>query len=70
MTMKTFEIREEGTVFALIEARTAESALNKAARQYSRRSCDYNGYVGPVTWRAFLPTEPYALASKIVKVRK
>ena len=68
--MKTFEIREEGTRFAKIEARTAESSLNKAARQFPRRSGDYNGYVGPITWSAFLPDEPYALAAKELKVRK
>lgn len=68
--MKAFEIHEEGNgKFATIEARTAESALNKAARQYPRRACDYNGYVGPVTWTAFLPTERGSLASKIVRVK-
>jgi len=68
--MKTFEIREEGIKFATIEARTVVSALNKAAKQYKRRACDYNGYVGPVTWGAFLPgTGLGALALKIVHVK-
>jgi hypothetical protein len=69
--MKTFEIHEEGNgKFATIQARTAESALNKAARQYPRRSCDYNGYAGPVTWSAYVSGERCADASKVLQVRK
>jgi len=68
--MTNYEIHEEGNGrFATIEARTAESALNKAAKQYPRRAADYNGYTGPVTWRAFGPGDKYAAASKIVIVR-
>ncbi len=69
--MKRFEIHEEGNgQFATIEARTAVSALNKAARVFKRRSCDYNGYVGPVTWRAFAEGSAHERASKVVQVRK
>ena len=54
--MTKYEIHEEGNgKFATIEARTPEAALNKAARQYKRRAADYNGYTGPVTWRALPP---------------
>jgi hypothetical protein len=67
--MKQFEIREDGNKFAVIPARSAESALKKAAKQFPRRACDYNGYIGPVTWRAFLASEPYALASIELQVR-
>ena len=68
--MKTFEIHEEGNgKFATVEARTAKSALNKAARQFPRRSCDYSGYTGPVEWSAFSADEPFAQASKTVYVR-
>ncbi len=68
--MTTYEIHEEGNgKFATIQARTAESALNKAAKQFTRRACDYNDYTGPVTWRAFAPDSQYAAATKIVHVR-
>ncbi len=68
--MKDFEIHEEGNgKFATIKARTPESALNKAKRQFPRRACDYNGYVGPVEWTAFSPTERYSLASLTVCVK-
>lgn len=50
--MKTFKIYEHDTQFAEIEARNARSALNKAERQYKRRSKDYAGYTGPVKWIA------------------
>lgn len=68
--MTTYEIHEEGNgKFATIEARTAQSALNKAQRQFRRRACDYNGYVGPVVWRAFNPADKYDTADKTVQVR-
>ncbi len=68
--MKQFEIHEEGNgKFAVVAARTATSALNKAARLYKRRARDYNGYVGPVTWRAFSDDYPYAVASAVLQVR-
>lgn len=50
--MKTFGIYENDHMFATVEARTATSALKKAAKAYPRHAIDYNGYVGPVTWRA------------------
>ncbi len=73
--MKTYEIHEEGNgKFATVEARTPASALNKAERQYKRRARDYNGYVGPVTWRAFeldaAPVPGVTSESKIVQVRR
>ena len=61
--MTKYEIREDGTRFATIEARTPEAALKKAAKQYPRRSADYNGYRGPITWGAFTADEPYGLAT-------
>lgn len=61
--MTKYEIREEGCKFATIEASTPEAALDEAAKQYPRRSVDYNGYTGPITWSAFTADEPYALAS-------
>ncbi len=68
--MIKFEIHEEGNgKFATIEARTAASALKKAAKQFQRRAVDYSGYKGPVTWRAFTAGEPYALASIELQVR-
>lgn len=52
--MKRFEIWEESNGrFATVSARTAAAALNKAARQFPRRAVDYEGYRGPVVWRAF-----------------
>lgn len=67
--MTKYEIREDGNKFATIEARTPEAALSKAAKQYPRRSGDYNGYVGPITWSAFSADEPYALAFIELRVR-
>lgn len=68
--MKTFEIHEQGNGrFATIQARTPVSALNKAAKLYRRRSCDYNGYTGPVEWSAFSAEYQHALATKTVYVR-
>jgi hypothetical protein len=60
--LKTYEIHEEGWgQFTTIEARSAEEALRIAERRFPRRSVDYNGYVGPVTWRAFGPDGERAL---------
>lgn len=68
--MTKFEIHEEGNgKFATIEARTAESALKKAAKQFPRRSADYNGYKGSVTWSAFSADASHALASIELTVR-
>lgn len=69
--MIKYTIQEEGNgTFATIEARTGAAALNKAKRQFPRRSCDYNGYVGPITWRAFGPGDNHAAAQLVVQVRK
>jgi len=66
--MATYEIQEHGYTFARIEADTAEEALEIAAARFPRRSKDYNGYVGPVVWRAFTADESTAVASLEVEV--
>lgn len=65
--MKLYEIYENGCRFATIAARTASSALRKAARQNPRRVEDYNGWSGVETWRACEPGGPF-VASAIVQV--
>ena len=68
--MNTYEIHEDGHgKFATIEARTAQAALNKAAKQYRRRAADYNGYVGAVEWSAFAPGESYSSATITLLVK-
>ena len=67
--VNTYEIHEDGMRFATIEARTAQAALFKAAKQYKRRAADYNGYVGAVEWSAFAPGEPHSSASITVLVK-
>lgn len=57
-TTRTYEIYENGHCFARLEARTASSALRRAARAYPRVASDYNLESGDkctVTWRACLP---------------
>ncbi len=69
--MKKFEIIEEGYHFATIEARTAESALNKAEREYPRRAIDYNlepGQTSTIKWFARKVGACFCSASKTVKV--
>ena len=51
--MKSFEIREQGQVFARVFARTAVSALRKAHRDARRVGSEaYNGYEGLEEWYA------------------
>jgi len=67
--MRKFEIYEEGTNFATIQARTGVSALRKAAREYPRRPSDYNLEPGDegftVTWCAAERGEPWAASAEI-----
>ena len=67
--MTKFEIREDGNKFTTIEALTADEALDKAEREIPRRSSEYNGYVGPVTWGAFTDESNEALALRTVLVK-
>jgi hypothetical protein len=51
--LKKYEISEEGVVFATVEAESPEEALSLAEERFPRRACDYDGYIGPVIWRAW-----------------
>lgn len=70
--MTEFQIVENGTVFATIEARTAKAALRKATKQFPRRRCDYNMDPGDeqftVEWRAFPVGSTDSGATAIVTV--
>lgn len=62
-----FEIHEEGWgSFARVEAESGEQALELVAERFPRRAADYNGYVGPVTWSAFLADSDDSAAATVV----
>jgi hypothetical protein len=66
--MNTFEIYEYGFHFATIEARTAESALRKAANLYPRLASDYNldpGDTCETAWRACIHGGPWSASAKV-----
>lgn len=64
----TYEIYEDGCHFATIEeVDSAEEALDIAEEDYPRHAPDYNGYTGPIIWRACEPGRPFE-ASKTVEV--
>jgi hypothetical protein len=68
--MARFEIWENDTRFATIEARNGVSALRKASREYPRRRCDYNMEADDkpftVTWRACKPNESWTASAEII----
>lgn len=66
--MRKFEIWEDGTRFATIQARSGVSALRKAARDFPRRPSDYNlepGEKFTVVWRACEPGERWDASADI-----
>jgi len=67
--MRKFEIWEDGTRFATIQARSGVSALRKAAREFPRRESDYNmeddDEPFTVTWRACEPGETWDASADI-----
>jgi len=66
--MKNFSIYENGNKFATINARTAGSALRKAAKEYPRKSADYNLEPGQSTTVDWTATDGTTKATAAVSV--
>ena len=63
-----YEIHEQGFAFMYVEAASGEEALARAVAKRSPKSCDYNGYVGPVTWSAYAEDQDYPESTLEVEV--
>jgi hypothetical protein len=68
MANSIYGIYEQGYAFMYVEAASGEEALARAVATRPPKSCDYNGYVGPVTWSAFAANQDYPESTLEVEV--